>query len=129
MSLEASITELNTNIVALIGVMSGASVSMPAPAATPAKSGTKKAAPAAASVAATSPTQTAAPTPQPVAAPTPGVAATMEDARKAVLNYGAKKGRDALMTLLGTFGASKLPEVQPHHYAKLIADANAALAA
>lgn len=132
MSLEASIAELNTNIVTLIGVMSGASVSLPAPAATPAKTGTKKAAPAAASVAAASPTPQAAPTPQPAAASTPvatAAAPTIEQARKLVIELGQKKGREAVMTLLTKFGASKLPEVPPHQYAALIADATAALAA
>lgn len=128
MSLEASISELNTNIVALISVMSGASVSKPAPAATPAKSGTKKAAPAAA-LEASAPTDSAtASAPQPVVASTPsGAAPTIETARKLVIEVGQKKGREAVMTLLTKFGASKLPEVAPHQYAALIADAQAAL--
>lgn len=129
MSLEASIAELNTNIVALISVMSGAN----APAQ-PAKKAPKTA-PAAALVAATSPTTDAAPAPQPAAAPTPPATAaaqpavTIEAARAVVIELGQKKGREAVMALLGKFGASKLPEVQPHLYAAIVADGQAALAA
>lgn len=136
MSLEAAIAELNTNITALIGALTTPDRLAAAAAPTPAKRATIKAAPAAASVAAASPTTEAAPTPQPAAAPTPAPAAaanlaapTIEQARKLVIELGQKKGRDAVMALLTKFGASKLPEVPPHQYAAVIADATTALAA
>lgn len=130
MSLEASISELNTNIVTLIAALT--TPDRLAASAPPAKQATKKAAPAAALVAAASPTTEAAPAPQPAAAPTPTLTAqpaTIEGARKLVIELGQKKGRDAVMALLTKFGASKLPEVAPHNYAAVIADATAALAA
>jgi hypothetical protein len=127
MSLEVAISELNTNILALIGVMSGAT----APA-TPAKQATKKAAPAAALVAAASPTPEAAPASQPVAAPKqePATAApTMEEVRALAIKLGQVKGREALVTMLTDFGVSKTPELPPHQYASFISKAAAAIAA
>lgn len=130
MSLEVSIQELNTNILALIGVMSNGSQAAP----TPAKSGPKKAAPAAALVAAASPTSQAAPAPQPVLAPkedakSTAKPATPEEVRALAIKLGQVKGRDALVSLLTDFGVSKTPELPPHQYASFIAKATAKIEA
>lgn len=135
MSLEAAISELNTNIVTLIAALT--TPDRLTASATPAKSGTKKAAPAAALVAATSPTPEAAPASQPVAAPkqepaaAPAgkAAATSEEVRSLAIKLGQVKGRDALISMLTDFGVSKTPELPPHQYASFIAKATAAIAA
>ena len=58
--------------------------------------------------------------------PTP--AATYEDAKAAVLKISKEKGRDAAVAVLSTFGAQKLPELQPENYGALVAKVDEALA-
>lgn len=131
MSLEAKIESLTAAVEALTAALT--TPDRLAAAAPPAPAGKKKAtssAPAAA-LEATAPTSSpAASAPQPVADSTPKPAVpTMEDAKKAAINFGSKKGKDALVTLMVKYGASKLPEIQPHHYTKFIAEADALAAA
>ena len=58
--------------------------------------------------------------------PTP--TATYEDARAAVLKISKEKGRDAAVAVLSTFGAQKLPDLQPENYGALVAKVDEALA-
>ena len=46
---------------------------------------------------------------------------TYEQAAKAVTELAKAKGRDAAVEVLGQFGAKKLPDVKPEHYADLMA--------
>lgn len=47
-------------------------------------------------------------------------APTYEDAKAAVLKLGKVKGRQASLDALSRFGATKLPDVLPEHFADLI---------
>lgn len=54
---------------------------------------------------------------------------TYQDAAAAITKLSRVKGRDAAVSLLYRFKASKLPDVQPDQYAEIIEAANAAMGA
>jgi hypothetical protein len=53
--------------------------------------------------------------------------ADYEEAKKLVLEVARVKGRDAAVDVLSRYGAQRLPDVLPQHYAAIIVDARAAL--
>lgn len=114
MSLEVQIETLNTNIVALIGALQAGGVP---PAAAKAET-PKTDKPAATKPAAKTET------------PAPVEALDYEKhVKPAALALAAKKGRDALMKVLGEFGAASAKDVKPESFASLIEKLNAAAAA
>lgn len=126
MSLEQSINELNTNIVALIAALGAAPVqAKPAaakvdkPKAEPVKEVAKEVAKA---------EQTAAeqPAAEPAAeAPT----VTEDDCKQITLQLASKKGRDAAVAVLSEFGVAKASELKADQLAEYHAAATAALGA
>ena len=60
-------------------------------------------------------------------AATDAPAPTYKEAAEAVTALSRKKGRDAAIAVLKTFGADKLPDVKPEQFADVIAACQAAL--
>lgn len=55
--------------------------------------------------------------------------ATYEDVRKAINDLAKAKGRDAVVGVLGQFGAAKGPDVKPEQYAAFVVAAHEAIEA
>ena len=60
-------------------------------------------------------------TPPATEEPAPPAAPTVEDVRSAFLGYASRKGRDAAVALLATFGAAKVAEVPTAQFGALVA--------
>lgn len=52
---------------------------------------------------------------------------TFEDVRAQLIEYGKKRGRAGIVTLLGKYGAEKADDLKPAKFADIIADIKAAL--
>lgn len=119
MSLEQSINELNTNIVALIAALGAAPVQ-----AKPAAAKVEK--PKAEPVKEVAKTEPVAeqPADEPAAeAPT----VTEDDCKQITLQLASKKGRDAAVAVLSEFGVAKASELKADQLAEYYAAASAAL--
>ena len=69
---------------------------------------------------------TEAPTTEAPAAEAPAAAPSYQDAANAIMRLARARGRDAAVAVLAKFGAGKLPDVKPEHFAAVIAACEAA---
>lgn len=124
MSLEASIVELNANIVRNNALLAQLIEARGTPDVTVTTTN-KPAAPKASAPVADQSTATAAPSQAPAPAASPAPSLTYPDVSRAILALGQAKGRDAAVKLLAEFGVAKGTELKPEQWEKVKAEAEA----
>lgn len=124
MSLEQSINELNTNIVALIAALTNAPV-QPLTSDQHLEKAAEHVSAANEQIKQTEPKAESKVEDQPAAA----AEVTEDDCKQITLKLAAKKGRDAAVAVLAEFGVSKAGELKADQRAEYLAAATAALEA
>ena len=127
MTIEAILSELNQNLVALTAAVNRLHSSLPGSASVVAAPSAPRLEPAAVAAAETAVPTPAAPAaapsaPSPAEQPLPSV----DTVRAALVKYGQLKGRPALQELLSSYGAANLSAIKPAQFAEILAKTQAA---